>query len=272
MKTLLKKGDEFIPIKPKNRFESPTWPEDMDILNNTLQIVKDISPTGFIISETNFSFHPDWCTKVEPVMHAQILSGKLDLFAHDGWCIEGTFDKQLNIAFKGIISIEDNEIYILSNELDGIYAQDLKGFKYSFRVTEKGKIVYDYLDYLTINSIISPKVEPMKAGLETITDTHIASTHKVTDKEVDIQIQKLKEVINPDPYKIFEGSISDDETDAKEYERVKWEVRRYELAKAAMQGIIVNATSFDYVAELVRESIDFADEMIRQLKGEYYEI
>jgi hypothetical protein len=200
MKTLLKKGDEFIPIKPKNRFESPTWPEDMDILNNTLQIVKDISPTGFIISETNFSFHPDWCTKVEEPMKRKV---------------------SLNVK------------------------------KYTNRINEE----------------IS-KSEPMKAGLETITDTHIATTHKVTDKEVDIQIQKLKEVINPDPYKIYEGRISDDEADAKEYERVKWEVRRYELAKAAMQGIIVNATSFDYVAELVRESLDFADEMIKQLKGE----
>ena len=85
---------------------------------------------------------------------------------------------------------------------------------------------------------------------------------------VDIQIQKLKEVINPDPYKIFEGSISNDDLDDKDYEAVRWEVRRYELAKAAMQGILVNTTDFGYKPELVKDCIAFADEMIKQLKGE----
>ncbi len=106
--------------------------------------------------------------------------------------------------------------------------------------------------------------EPMKAGLETITDAHIASTYQVSEGSVNTVVDN--------PYKVVEGNIPDDEAsdyyDKQVWETAKWEARRYELAKAAMQGIIVNVRDFGCISEVVRDSISFADEMIKQLKGE----
>lgn len=53
-----------------------------------------------------------------------------------------------------------------------------------------------------------------------------------------------------------------------------WEQRRYELAKAAMQGFIANTDLFDRFEEtgdtiicLCSDSLAYANEMIEQLKG-----
>lgn len=56
---------------------------------------------------------------------------------------------------------------------------------------------------------------------------------------------------------------------------IDWEARRYELAKAAMQGFMANTDLFDRFEEtgdtimcLCPDSIAYADEMISLLKGE----
>lgn len=56
---------------------------------------------------------------------------------------------------------------------------------------------------------------------------------------------------------------------------IDWEQRRFELAKAAMQGFIANTDLFDRFEEtgdtmicLCSDSIAYADEMIRLLKGD----
>lgn len=57
-------------------------------------------------------------------------------------------------------------------------------------------------------------------------------------------------------------------------ESIDWEQRRYELAKAAMQGFIANTDLFDRFEEtgdtmicLCSDSLAYANEMIEQLKG-----
>jgi len=62
-------------------------------------------------------------------------------------------------------------------------------------------------------------------------------------------------------------------------ENAKWEQRRYELAKSAMQGILANQEyKIDkegcyrpYIQNLIKDSISFADEMINSLKMNNYE-
>lgn len=58
------------------------------------------------------------------------------------------------------------------------------------------------------------------------------------------------------------------------YTDADWEERRYELAKAAMQGFIANTDLFDRFEEtgdtmvcLCSDSTAYADEMIKHLKG-----
>ncbi len=137
------------------------------------------------------------------------------------------------------------------------------------------------------------KVEPMKAGLETIADAHIASTNevigeksdfhykmitqyrpastllddiaevikedtqKITDKDVDAKIAALKEIINPEPFKIVDD--------------IDWEQRRYELAKdfvsASIMGCISAGIPWSKIDEIT-DGIAMADEMIKQLKNE----
>lgn len=62
------------------------------------------------------------------------------------------------------------------------------------------------------------------------------------------------------------------------HEEDKWEERRYELAKAAMSGILANSR-FDELSEsgffkgnVVGNALSYADEMIRQLRGDCHKI
>ena len=190
-------------------------------------------------------------------INQQILDREIILSECDGWKVKGIFEREL---FEGIIAVEAYQCFILSNNnsISGLAPKDKRGYKRAqFLCGKDNFCIEDALRNMTIYSFEQPK------------------------EDVDIQIQKLKEVINPDPYKIYEGRISDDEADAKEYERVKWEVRRYELAKAAMQGILANPntahqirTQFgDVSAErgykaVAETSIKITDEMIKQLKNE----
>ena len=106
----------------------------------------------------------------------------------------------------------------------------------------------------------------MKAGVEMITDEHIATTDTTTvektkefEREVDFDSPKGW---GEQPKTIEGGEISN------LVYTPDWEERRYELAKAAMQGILVNVRDFGCIQEVVRDSIYFADEMVRQFKGE----
>ncbi len=180
-------------------------------------------------------------------INQQILNREIILLGCDGWLVKGVFNKEL---FEGIIAVEEGRCYILSNNsvINGTRPKNKRGYKKSRILC--GEDNYGIEDNLR-NMIIYFLEKP-----------------KLTEKEVDAKIEALKEVIDPNPYKIVEGSISDDEADEKEYERVRWEVRRYELAKAAMQGVLVSAIRFNSKSFLVKDCIAFADEMIKQLKNE----
>lgn len=50
---------------------------------------------------------------------------------------------------------------------------------------------------------------------------------------------------------------------------IDWEQRRYEIAKAAMQGILTTEREeyhYNSKSSLVKDSIEYADELINQLK------
>jgi len=112
--------------------------------------------------------------------------------------------------------------------------------------------------------------QPMKGGIEMIADEHIEASRFTPPKA--------------DPYPAIKLKTSEDFsgvelTSVTIEEIINWEQRRYELAKAAMQGILANQeyqVSQDgcyppYIQNLVKDSISFADEMVKQFKGKQYE-
>ena len=64
MEKNFKKGDEFIPRKPKDVNEYPLWQPCMDLLNGKTLVIENITSNGEISAECCL-FHPDWCEKVE---------------------------------------------------------------------------------------------------------------------------------------------------------------------------------------------------------------
>ena len=72
--TTFKKGDRFIPHKPKENKKSPKWTTRMDEYDNKLLTVEHISPyTGVIhTDDCPFIFNPDWCEKVEELPNNHI--------------------------------------------------------------------------------------------------------------------------------------------------------------------------------------------------------
>lgn len=60
-----KKGDKFIPRKPKEDYEGICWSKYMDEYHGKTLTVEYLDNNGYIIAEeTHFCFHPDWCEKV----------------------------------------------------------------------------------------------------------------------------------------------------------------------------------------------------------------
>lgn len=49
---------------------------------------------------------------------------------------------------------------------------------------------------------------------------------------------------------------------------IDWEQRRYEIAKAAMQGMMANIPDDSFCHVQAKECIEIADELIKELKGE----
>ena len=66
MKTF-KKGDRFIPRKPKNTSQYPNWSMNMDKFNGRVLTFDKMDYDGNLTSKDAefYSFHPDWCKKVE---------------------------------------------------------------------------------------------------------------------------------------------------------------------------------------------------------------
>lgn len=149
--TTFKKGDKFIPRKPKVNKRNPKWVDGMDEYDGKTLIVQCVSPYNGIINaeDCKYIFHPEWCEKV------------------------------------GDSEIPNNHI---------------------------------------------PEVR------KTIRSTN---TEKDCPKILTIDLSPIN-----------------------------WEQRRYELAKSAMQGLIVTGWNIYEAPNLVGKSIEIADEMIKQLKGE----
>ena len=126
-------------------------------------------------------------------INQQMLDREIILSECDGWKVKGIFKREL---FEGIIAVEAYKCFILSNNsISGFAPKNKRGYKRARYLCGKDNFcIEDNLKNMTIYSFEQPK------------------------EDVDIQIQKLKEVIDPDPYKIFEA-------DAKEYGRVKDELK-----------------------------------------------
>lgn len=67
-KPALKVGDWFIPHKPKNTGEYPTWNNYMDKYDSIPLKIRSISSDGSYVSEITggYWFNPAWCEKWEP--------------------------------------------------------------------------------------------------------------------------------------------------------------------------------------------------------------
>lgn len=51
-----------------------------------------------------------------------------------------------------------------------------------------------------------------------------------------------------------------------DWSNIDWEQRRYEIAKAAMQGLLSNSTNDDVIENYVNVSVKLADALIEELK------
>lgn len=63
-----KVGDKFIPHKPKDENESPTWDRSKDKYDGEILTVAGITVRGNLrvdVDDDDFYFNPSWCTKVE---------------------------------------------------------------------------------------------------------------------------------------------------------------------------------------------------------------
>lgn len=64
--TTFKKGDKFIPRKPKENNTDLAWLPEMDIYDGVILEVKQMTISGYLDPKgIVWSFHPNWCEKVE---------------------------------------------------------------------------------------------------------------------------------------------------------------------------------------------------------------
>lgn len=77
--TKFKKGDRFIPRKPKDITQAPAWRSEMDKYDGKELTVDGIDDFGRIqAEESGFMFHPGWCEKVEYSDHIHDLRKTID--------------------------------------------------------------------------------------------------------------------------------------------------------------------------------------------------
>lgn len=63
--TTFKKGDRFIPHKPKKDYIDIVWTDDMNDLDGQTLTISYITDSGYIRPKEDVCyFHPDWCEKV----------------------------------------------------------------------------------------------------------------------------------------------------------------------------------------------------------------
>ena len=64
-----KKGDKFIPRKPKDISQYPLWDRAMDKFSGQILTIRKINSEGMLegAESDRYCFHPDWCEKVEVV-------------------------------------------------------------------------------------------------------------------------------------------------------------------------------------------------------------
>lgn len=60
--------------------------------------------------------------------------------------------------------------------------------------------------------------------------------------------------------------VNVDEIESFECDGIDWETRRYEIAKAAIQGILSNSSIDDTIENYVNVSVKLADALIAELK------
>ena len=68
METKFKAGDKFIPHRPEDTTQYPRWDKAMDnLFNGTTLTFSGYNVSGNVMAEESecYTFHPDWCEKVE---------------------------------------------------------------------------------------------------------------------------------------------------------------------------------------------------------------
>lgn len=91
------------------------------------------------------------------------------------------------------------------------------------------------------------------------------ATVKLTGEQIDVVPSGMMS-ISCASYKDKNGRMIP--ATALEFEKnIDWEQRRYEIAKAAMQGFLSDSTIAGYKDGIAKTCIDIADGMIEQLKA-----
>lgn len=257
--TTFKKGDRFIPHKPKENKKNLKWTPRMDEYNNKILTVEHISPyTGVIhTDDCPFVFHPDWCEKVG---NSEIPNNQ----EKPKQFIETREDYRE--AINGMINFRANE-YVLNEVKEATYTETTiaNAFKAGVNFVRVSNWENNPDTILSTSaSIINgltfvPQEFPPKQTIGYSTTLE--------------QALKAQEIPNNHIHEV--GKTID------------WEQRRYELAKSALQGILSNPVyhhaitvasderRVNQLRGLVDISLQTAESMIgllketeKQLKGE----
>jgi hypothetical protein len=124
IKPKFKKGDWFIPHKPKENKTNVFWVKEMDEFDGVaLQVSepKFKNAEGIYSEVADWHFHPDWCEKTTAPKHKEPIIGEMAIFwdtdNKKAFCatlnsmINGRYSPDGNIRFDNAILFESPEQY-----------------------------------------------------------------------------------------------------------------------------------------------------------------
>ncbi len=254
-----KAGDKFIPRKPKgdkrwvakhNKYEGKTF---------TVFAVLDCTDTKALVAEENNDmFVADWCEKV--------FIG-VDTATGQGYSVTSEVKIDLKIMADALKNLRDvlEEINLCINLRGSATESELKGI---------GNSISDVITKIEENQFpeVGKKVEPMKAGIEGISENMVEGLKqyfKNTSKE---EVLKVWEATKEEDFPIYNHIkastlLPQPQTLSTE---IDWEQRKWEASVAMTQGLLASGlVSIEEDAEVstaVSDCIRVANEMIKQLK------
>lgn len=228
--TKFKKGDSFIAHKPKENYTHLFWDHTMDQYDGQTLIVEFATNDEITASGVPFLFHPDWCEKVEEFTHPINEPTKYTKAEIELLFKREDFITNLCLSYRHDYGLlSPNEMKILN-----------------FECKEWLRAIINNWDN------INASIPPMKAGIEMTSDEHIAENSGMDKFPIENHIKTFSQTNNhiPDVGKVID-----------------WEQRKWELLKECSHILMKEWSGCD-PEEGVRRTINWVDEMIKQLKAE----